>query len=223
MVDKLISKIGFDRVVAGISMMASPSSTNDTIADVAISQYHFSRPWLAVEILCTWKWVGGNVSHTFMSSFLGHVKNGGAALIDSVMNILLDGALVHGVSAGLNLLWRASLDELDAIEAPFLRALMSLLSAVQAENLWGSEKAISMFQLLLDKLFVGDIANSGCLTVLPCVMNVLIKPLCNGYDDCTNDQCDLYTQSELHHATLDCLKRAVSFPPLYSWHTGEGS
>ncbi|CAM8949385.1 unnamed protein product [Rhodiola kirilowii] len=48
-VDKLISRIGVDKVLGGYSML--PES----------SQLANSRQWLAVEVLCTWKWQGGSV------------------------------------------------------------------------------------------------------------------------------------------------------------------
>ncbi|XP_051134250.1 E3 ubiquitin-protein ligase listerin isoform X2 [Andrographis paniculata] len=220
LINKLISKIGFDRVVAGVIKPESASGDNP-LMNLTISQIHYSRPWLAAEIMCTWKWLGGDVLHSFLPSFLSYVKKGDAAFLNSILNILLDGALVRGANAGLNFLWHATLDELDAIESPFLRALTCLLSAIFQENVWGSEEANSLFILLLDKLYIGDTANSNCLSVLPCIMNVLVRPLSTGFGDCTNDQCDTYSQSELHHATLDWLKKALSFPPLNTWQTGE--
>lgn len=223
MVDKLISKIGFDRVVAGVISEASPSSTKDPVKDLAINQSHYSRPWLAAEILCTWKWLGGSIFHSFLPSFLRYVKNGDYGFSDSILTILLDGALVHGAGSGLTLLWRASVDELEAVEEPFLRALASLLSTFFQDNVWGNGKAISLFELLLERLYIGDTANSNCLRILPSVMNVLVGPLSTGFEDCMNDRRDPYSQSEFHNVTEDWLKRTVSFPPLNAWQTGEGS
>ncbi|KAI3450267.1 hypothetical protein Pfo_006932 [Paulownia fortunei] len=221
LVDKLISKIGFDRVVAGVICEALPSSTKDPVTELAINQSHYSRPWLAAEILCTWKWLGGSVLHSFLPSFLGYVKNGDYGFADSILNILLDGALVCESVSGLNLLWRASVDELEAVEEPFLRALVSLLSTFFQDNVWGNEKAVSLFKLLLDKLYIGDIANLNCLSILPSIMNVLVRPLSTGFEDCTNDQCDPYSPTELHNVTVDWVKRTVSFPPLNAWQAGE--
>ncbi|KAK4419849.1 E3 ubiquitin-protein ligase listerin [Sesamum alatum] len=221
LVDKLISEIGFDRVVAGVISKASISSTKDPVTDLAIDQSHYSRPWLAAEILCTWKWLGGSVLHSFLTSFLGYVKNGDYGFADSILNILLDGALVHGARGGLNLLSYASVGELEAVEEPFLRAVLSILSTLFQDNVWGNEKARSLFRLLLDKLYIGDTANLNCLRILPSILNILVRPLSTGFDDHTDDPCGPYSQSELHQVTVDWLKKTASFPPLNAWQTGE--
>lgn len=223
MVDKLVSKIGFDRIIAGVVFEASPSSTEGFVDNLAINQLHYSRPWLAAEILCTWKWLGGSIFGSFLPSFISYMKSRDYNFSDSILMILLDGALVHGAGSGLNLLWHASVDELEAVEEPFLRALASLLSTFFQENVWGNEKAASLFKLLLEKLYIGDTVNSNCLKILPSVVNILIGPLVTGYGDSTNDQHDSYRLSEFHNATVDWLKKTISFPPLYTWHTGEGS
>ncbi|KAL0370829.1 UNVERIFIED_CONTAM: E3 ubiquitin-protein ligase listerin [Sesamum angustifolium] len=220
LVDKLISEIGFGRVVAGVISKASLSSTKDPVVDL-IYQSHYSRPWLAAEMLCTWKWLGGSVLHSFLPSFLGYVKKGDYGFADSIFNILLDGSLVHGARGGLNLLNCASVGELEAVEEPFLRALLSILCTLFQNNVWGNEKARSLFRLLLDKLYIGDTANLNCLRVLPSILNILVRPLSTGFDDHTNDHCDPYSQSELHQVTVDWLKRTASFPPLNAWQTGE--
>ncbi|KAH6784351.1 hypothetical protein C2S52_009310 [Perilla frutescens var. hirtella] len=203
--------------IIGVTFEASPSSTVDSVDDMAINQSHYSRPWLAAEILCTSKWLGGNIFHSFLPSFLSYVKKGDYGFSDSILTILLDGALVHGAGSGLNLLWYASVDELEAVEEPFLRALASLLSTFFQENVWGNQKALSLFKLLLEKLYVGDTVNSNCLKILPSVVNILVGPLGSGYEDSANDQHDLYRQSEFHNVTVDWLKKAVSFPPLNTW------
>lgn len=191
--------------------------------NLAISQSHYYRPWLAAEILCTWKWLGGSIFSSFLPSLISYVKSRDHGLSDSILRILLDGALVHGAGNGLNLLWHASADELEAVEEPFLRALASLLSTLFQEDVWGNDKAASLFKLLLEKLYIGDAVNSNCLEVLPSVVNILIVPLVIGYGDSMNNQHDLYRLSEFHSATVDWIKKAISFPPLNTWHTGEGS
>ncbi|KAL3632408.1 hypothetical protein CASFOL_025392 [Castilleja foliolosa] len=161
-VDKLISKIGFDRVVAGCILEASPS-TRDPVTASAANRSCYSRPWLAAEVLCSWKWLGGNVLQSFLPSFLGYIKNGDNGFSNSVLNILVEGALVHGSVSELNLLWRASVGELEALEEPFLRALLSFLSTVFQDNAWENRKAHSLFELLIDKLYIDDVANVNCL------------------------------------------------------------
>ncbi|XP_042045298.1 E3 ubiquitin-protein ligase listerin-like [Salvia splendens] len=221
LVDKLISKLGFDRIIAGSVFEASPSSAECSVGNLAISQSHYYRPWLAAEILCTWKWLGSSIFSSFLPSLISYVKSRDHGLSDSILRILLDGALVHGAGNGLNLLWHASADELEAVEEPFLRALASLLSTLFQEDVWGNDKAASLFKLLLEKLYIGDAVNSNCLEVLPSVVNILIAPLVIGYGDSMNNQHDLYRLSEFHSATVDWIKKAISFPPLNTWHTGE--
>lgn len=223
MVDKIISKIGFHRVVAGVVYEASLSSSKDSVADLAINQTHHSRPWLAAEILCTWRWLGGCVSDSFLPSFVSYVKNGDNGFSDSVLNALLDGALVRGAGSELNLWRHASVDELEAVDEPFLRALLSMLCTFFHNNLWGKEKAVSLFNLLLDKLYIGDNANLNCLKILPSVMNVLVRTLSTGFEDGPDDQSDPCNQSKLHNVTVDWLKRTVSFPSLVAWQAGEGN
>ncbi|XP_041995812.1 E3 ubiquitin-protein ligase listerin isoform X1 [Salvia splendens] len=221
LVDKLISKLGFDRIIAGSVFEASASSAECSVDNLAISQSHYYRPWLAAEILCTWKWLGGSIFSSFLPSLISNVKSRDHGLSDSILRILLDGALVHGAGNGLNLLWHASADELEAVEEPFLRALASLLSTLFEEDVWGNDKAASLFKLLLEKLYIGDAVNSNCLEVLPSVVNILIVPLVIGYGDSMNNQHDLYRLSEFHSATVDWMKKAISFPALNTWHTGE--
>ncbi|KAL9169500.1 hypothetical protein ABFS82_04G082900 [Erythranthe guttata] len=221
LVDKLISKIGFDRVVAGLISEASPSSTKDSPTDLGINKTHYSRPWLAAEILCTWKWIGGCVLDSFLPSFVSYMKNGDCGFSDSILNVLIDGALVHGSCSGLNLLQRASVDELEAVDEPFLRALLSVLSTFFQDNLWGNEKATSLFKLLVDKLYIGDNANLNCLKILPSIMNILVRPLSIGAEDRTNDLSDPYSESKLHNVTVDWLNRTVCFPSLSTWQSGE--
>ncbi|KAG8387925.1 hypothetical protein BUALT_Bualt02G0072000 [Buddleja alternifolia] len=221
LVDKLITKIGFDRVVAGVISTASVSPMKDPVENLPINQSHYSRPWLAAEILCTWKWLGGNVLHSFLPSFQGYVKNGDSGFSDSILQILLDGALVQGAGSGLHLLWHAPFDELEAVEEPFLRAFLSVLSAFFQDNLWGNKKATSLLKQLLDKLYICDTTNSNCLRIFPSVMSILVRPLSSEFEDCMDDESNPSSQSELHHVTVDWIKRTVSFPPLDAWQTGE--
>lgn len=190
---------------------------------MAVNQSRYSRPWLAAEILCSWRWLGGSIFNSFLPSFLSYGKKGDYGFSDSVLTILIDGALIHGAKSGLNLLWRATVDELEAVEEPFLRALLSILSTFFQDTVWGKEKAASLFRLFIEKLYIGAIANSNCLSILPSVMNTLVSPLCIGFEDCMNDRHDPPGQSEFHNATVDWLKKTVSFPPLNAWKTGEGN
>ncbi|XP_073156926.1 E3 ubiquitin-protein ligase listerin [Henckelia pumila] len=222
LVDKLISNIGFDRVVAGAITTETTSSINSHFLDSSINRSIYSRPWLAAEILCTWKWLGGSALHSLLTPLCEYIKNGDSSFSDSVFNILLDGALVHGYGSGLNLLWTASFDEVEAVQEPFLRALISLLSAYFQNNVWGKERAISLFNQLLNLLCVGDTTNLNCLRILPSVMNVLVRTLKTLFEDCANGQSDTSSQNELHQPIVDWLRRVASFPPLNAWKPGDG-
>ncbi|KAL2488571.1 E3 ubiquitin-protein ligase [Forsythia ovata] len=217
LVNKLISEIGFSRVVAAATSL---SLTGEPITD---NHLCYSRAWLAAEILCTWKWLGGSALHSFLPSLSDYVKHYSEnCLLDSIVSILLDGALVQGAGSGLSLLWPASYDEVESIEEPFLRALVSLLLTLFQDNIWGKDKAISLFNVLLDKLYIGDATNLNCLRILSSVMSILVRPLSiKSEDSSASDECDHYSQSKFHNSTVDWLERTVSFPPLNTWQTGE--
>lgn len=222
LVDKLISDIGFDRVVAGVITKESTSSINSHFLDLSINRSNYSRPWLAAEILCTWKWLGGSALHSLLPPLCEYIKNGDSSFSDSVFNILLDGALVHRAGSGLNLLWTASFDEVEVVQEPFLRALISLLSTFFQNNVWGKEKAISLFNHLLNLLYAGDTTNLNCLRILPSVMNILVRTLKTVFEDGANGLSNPYIQNELHQPIVDWLKRVASFPPLNAWKPGDG-
>ncbi|KAJ6761857.1 E3 UBIQUITIN-PROTEIN LIGASE LISTERIN [Salix koriyanagi] len=180
LVDKLILKIGINRVIAGcVENSLSPPLKETTKEEIT------SRAWLAAEILCTWKWPGGSAVASFLPLLSAGCRSGnyplqGKPFLDSIFNILLDGALVHGESgtqSSFNL-WPAFGDELEKVEEPFLRALLSLLVNMFKENIWEGDKAIRLFDLLTHKLFIGEAVNQNCLKILPAIVSVLVRPLC---------------------------------------------
>ncbi|GMP89851.1 hypothetical protein CsSME_00041233 [Camellia sinensis var. sinensis] len=218
-IDELVSKIGIDMVVAG-SVSLTPSSTEEATKELITSQSDYSRAWLAAEILCTWKWHGGSALSSFLPLLSSYGKNGNysreESLLDSIVNILLDGALVHGVSGRLSLsyVWPVSYDEIGSVEESFLRALASLLLTLFEDNIWEMDKAILLFKLLVNKLFIGEAINLNCLRILPLVMSVLVRPLSIGCDESNRD---------VQHDTIkDWLQKTLLFPPSNTWQTGEG-
>ncbi|XP_022848919.1 E3 ubiquitin-protein ligase listerin-like [Olea europaea var. sylvestris] len=220
LVDKLISKIGFAQVIAAAT---SPSLTGEPIKDLTRNNLYSTRAWFAAEILCTWKLVGGSALHSFLPSLSEYVKHSSEyCLLDSIVRILLDGALVHGAGSGLCPLWPASYDEMQGIDEPFLRALLSLLLTLFQDDIWEKGKSLSLFNVLLDKLYIGDTTNLNCLRILSSVMSILIRPLSiRLVDSSVSDECDYYSKSKFHDSTVDWLERTVSFPPLNTWQTGE--
>lgn len=230
-VDKLISKIGIDRVVAGY-ISPTPSSPKEATNEFVTSQSHYFRPWLAAEILCTWKWPGGSALGSFFPLLGAYAKSRNCGpkecLLDSIFNILLDGALVHGASGELRSfnVWPISNDEVESIQEPYLRALVSLLFTLFKDNIWKKDKALILFERLLNKLSIGEAINTNCLRILPLIVSVLIRPLyCKsiGSGESSRDaQPDSFEENPIQDTIKDWLQRALMFPPLIAWQTGQG-
>ncbi|KAL5709837.1 RING-type E3 ubiquitin transferase [Ranunculus cassubicifolius] len=217
-VSELISKLGVSRIIAG-SQTTSPSSL-ETHGPLA-TEHSFSRAWIAVEILCTWKWSVGGVLDSFLP-LLSEFANGGEVLseylLDSIVDILLDGALGCVSSDELCFLnvWLASDDEIENIQEPFLRALVSLLSTlIVKDNIWGKNKSAVLFDHLVDRLFSGVTVNRTCLRILPYVINILVQSLRhNGTISAKNDS---YKENQMQVIVSDWLPRALLLPPIISW------
>ncbi|CAK9166921.1 unnamed protein product [Ilex paraguariensis] len=222
LIDELISKVGFDRVVAGFVSYILPSSNKEPTNELTTSRSHYSRAWLAAEMLCTWKWHGGSAISSFVPVLRAYATSEKYCpedgLLDSIATILLDGALVQEPIGESNL-YPISCDEVENIEEPFLRALVLLLSSLFRDNVWGKDKATFLFKLLLNKLFVGEAMNLNCLRILPPIMGVLIIPLSIGSSK--DVQPDSFGEKELHDTITDWLRRILSFPHLNAWQTGK--
>ncbi|KAK2652877.1 hypothetical protein Ddye_012733 [Dipteronia dyeriana] len=226
LIDKLISKVGFDIVVSGYVTRASLSLHEETTHNEVNS-----RAWLAAEILCTWKWPGGSALGSFLPLLSAYAKNRTSAseqsLLGSIFIILLDGALVHGGSGTKSLhdIWPALGDKVEDIEEPFLRALVSLLLTLFRDNIWEAVKATTLFELLQSKLFIGESVDMNCLSILPLIVSVLIRPLSrrsNGSGEC-NEDVDPYAveQNQVQDTIKSWLQRTLLFPPLVTWQTGQ--
>lgn len=208
-IDKLISKLGIGRVLAGgvpsPNEMMTPHSDNPP------------RAWLAAEMLCTWKWQGGSALTSFLPSLIQYTKNQDYfPLLDPIVKILLDGALVQGTnSMSFSSIYPVPHDEYEQV---FVRALVSLLHTLFEDNIWGRDRALGLFNLLVDRLFVGEDVNSNCLKVLHVVMSVLIGPLSSPEGEIENDKTE---ENQIHEITEGWLQRTLSFPPLNTWHSGE--
>ncbi|KAA8549476.1 hypothetical protein F0562_001160 [Nyssa sinensis] len=227
-IDKLISKIGIDRVVSGTVSHIPPSSTEEATKELINSQASYSRPWLAAEMLCTWKWHGGSVLSSFLPLLSAYAKSGKyfhrESLLDSVINILLDGALIQGANDELSFpnIWPASYDQVESIEVPFLRALASLLFTLFEDKIWGKDKAVLLFKLLVNKLYIGQTENPNCLRIFPPILGILIRPLSMRSDESNGDvQHDSFEENQMHDTIKGWLQRTLSFPPLSKWKIGE--
>ncbi|KAM7257486.1 hypothetical protein ACFE04_013227 [Oxalis oulophora] len=180
------------------------------------------RAWLIAEILCTWKWPGGSVISSFLPLLSAHAKNGTYSskeiLLNSIFNILLGGALVHGGNTAPSLfnVWGASADELERVEEPYLRALLSLLLTFFKDNIWGPQKAMDLFKIIVKNLFIGETINSNCLRIFPWIMSVLIRPLCS-----PEVRHASFEDYQLRDSIRSWLHRTLSFPPLLTWQNGQ--
>ncbi|XAR60795.1 hypothetical protein NMG60_11034309 [Bertholletia excelsa] len=223
-IDKLISKIGADKVLTGFM---SSTNTEEATKELIDSQACYSRAWLAAEVLCTWKWQGGSALSSFLPLLSAYGKSGNyshkESLFNSLVNILLDGALVHGASGkwSLSYVWHVSYDEMESVEETYLRALASLLFTLFEDNIWDKEKAVLLFKLIVNKLFIGEAVTLNCLRILPLILSVLIRPLSIKYDK-SNQEVQVDSQgNEMEDTIRDWLHRTLQLPPANTWQTGE--
>ncbi|GAU13221.1 hypothetical protein TSUD_245910 [Trifolium subterraneum] len=193
LINKLIQQIGIDRVFAGC---ATPNSLmlerNQEIA---------SSAWLAAEILCTWRWPENSAMSSFLPSLSAYAKKSDSlheSLLDGILSILLDGSLIYeGDSTKSSVsMWPVPADEMEGIEEPFLRALISFLSTLFKENIWGIKKASYLIELLVNKLFLGEEPGQD---VQPCSLE----------------------ENFVQNTMIDWLERALRLPPLVTWKTGQ--
>nr|POE66372.1 e3 ubiquitin-protein ligase listerin [Quercus suber] len=223
-INKLILEIGIDTVVGFVKHDPSPP-------EEAANEEDTARAWLAAEILCTWKWPGGSAVACFLPLLSSYAKSRTYCFqeifLDSVFNILLDGALVYGGRSAhsLSVVWPASDDEVKVIEEPFLRALVSFLFTLVKDDIWETEKAMILFELLVNKLFIGEAINRNCLRILPPLVNILVRSLCRrsiaSGETGRDANLDFLEENHMQEAIEGWLQRLLLFPPLILWQTGE--
>lgn len=223
-VDKLISRLGFSTVIAG-SVPQTPLPSATVSCDLVPCSSSYSRVWLAAEVLCSWRWQEGSALDSFLPSLSKYAQTEGSDPAENVVLslafILLNGALVHEdipqwVSFNA---WAPSADELDSIEDPFLRALVSLLfTLIVKDNSWKKCEALSLLEYIVDKLFIGTTLDRKCLRVLPYVLSIIIQPLLlrsSELDEADNSvSFSLLEDNFLHKNILSWLQTALSFPSL---------
>ena len=219
----LMSKIGLENFFSGQVENSSPCLGEATNNEVTC------RAWLVAEILCTWKWPGGNARDSFLPLFCAYVKRSCSheSLLDSTFNILLDGALLCGSRAAQSIvnIWPYPDTLLEDIQEPFLRALASLLFSMLKENIWGRDKASSLFELLVRRLFIGEAVNIDCLRILPLIVSFLIRPMCERntvFDDSGSCSVEGSKENIIQNTIEGWLQRVLLFPSLSQWQAGEG-
>ncbi|XP_031402391.1 E3 ubiquitin-protein ligase listerin [Punica granatum] len=221
LVDKLIQKRGIGRVIGG--SILDPHCTSGRTVNFT------SRAWLAAEILCTWEWPGGSAVTSFLPMLSLYAKNDANplqedGLLDSILDILLDAALVQEKTEAHNFsdAWIAPLEGLEHTEEPFLRALISLLATFFRHNIWGSDKAKILFELLVSKLFIGETVNIHCLRILPPIVSALVQPIFQSKKELNEElQAPFPGEDKVQITIIHWLERALSFPPLLTWHSGQ--
>lgn len=216
LVDKLISKRGVDRVFCrNISHVSSLSE--ETLEEVT------HRAWLAAEMLCTWEWPGGSAITTFLPLLSAYAKSEAQppkeGLLDSVFDILLDAALVQGGSRAHSFpnFYGTTADEVKNIKEPFVRALLSLVMTLFNDDVWKYDKARTLFQVLINKLLIGDTVSINGLQILPLIMRILIQPLCGSHKNFTDLESLALEDDEVQETIIGWLQRILSFPPLFTW------
>ncbi|XP_023635520.1 E3 ubiquitin-protein ligase listerin [Capsella rubella] len=181
-----------------------------------------SQAWLSVEILCTWEWPGSNVQTSFLPTLVSFCKSepSSGSLLNSIFDILLNGALVHGEDEieSLGNMWVDFNNNIEDIVEPFLRALVSLLHTLFKEDLWREEQAMVAFKMLTDKLYIGEETSTKCLRIIPFIMSILISPLRTKIKSGVSGKDILLPLEVLFR---NWLEKTLSFPPLVFWQSGE--
>ncbi|XP_022154880.1 E3 ubiquitin-protein ligase listerin isoform X2 [Momordica charantia] len=222
LVNMLMSKIGFEKLFSGEVENSSPCLDKSTNNEV------ISRAWLVAEILCTWKWPGGSARGSFLPLLCAYVKRSCSheSLLNSTFNMLLDGALLYGSRAARSIIniWPYPVSILEDIQEPFLRALASLLFILLEENIWGRDKASSLFELLVSRLFIGEVVNIDCLRILPLIVSFLVRPMCErnftlDFGSCSGDGSS--KENLIQNTAEGWLQRVLSFPSLNEWQAGQ--
>ena len=139
--------------------------------------------------------------------------------MDSIVNILLDDALVYGASGELRFLSMFGPHQMmrwKALRCPFLRALVSFLITLFTENIWGNDQAVILFGLLANKLFIGDSVNAECLRIIPLILSVLIRPsyAIESGELHRNVVPTYFEENKICDTIKDWVQRTLSFLPL---------
>ncbi|XP_010483427.1 PREDICTED: E3 ubiquitin-protein ligase listerin-like [Camelina sativa] len=181
-----------------------------------------SQAWFSVEILCTWEWPGSNVQTSFLPTLVSFCKSepSSGGLLNSIFDILLNGALVHGEDETVSLgnMWIDFKNNIEDIVEPFLRALVSLLHTLFKEDLWREENAMGAFEMLTDKLYIGEETSTNCLRIIPFIMSTMISPLRTKIKSGVSGKDALLPLEVL---LINWLEKSLSFPPLVLWQSGE--
>ncbi|KAK8960828.1 E3 ubiquitin-protein ligase listerin [Platanthera guangdongensis] len=223
-VDKLISKLGVRNVIVGCTEEASVEGSPS-------SRHSYSRVWLAAELLCTWKWKGGNALSSIITPLSKHAIDyhsiGRVKIISFLVNILFDGAVIHCSNDRWIAFctWITSEDGVENIEDPFLRALVFLMHTFMIKNeIWGRLETADFIKHILDKLFINNNVDRACLRILPYVLSFVLQSLVfqrKGINGSAEDAFFIPSEAvELYDNIIKWHQNMVAFPPLCSLEIG---
>ncbi|KAH9309397.1 hypothetical protein KI387_037308 [Taxus chinensis] len=229
-VERIGSILGKDKLFTG-----SPERTSQITEEQSnqiCKKKSSCRIWLAIEVLCTWRWPGGSAIQ-FLLSFLrecakrepGHAE---WMMVNAIIDILCLGALKNNTSINfypLNV-WVISDDEVDKIEEPFLRSLVMLLIVLFKDGtVWNKGDAL---RILNDYILKDDFLNNSVkiyVRLLPHILNVLAPVVWKrrvNLEDCNKDlSMAEENASSMQKAACQWLERAKSGPPLILSQKGQ--
>ncbi|WOK95851.1 E3 ubiquitin-protein ligase [Canna indica] len=216
--DKLISRLGFNMVIAGLTETCSSSFLLPN-----------KREWLAAEILCSWEWEGSSVAESFLPLLSKYAKTetsiSEANIISSIINILLDGTIMHETQDQWISFhsWKVPHNEFQNIKDPFLRGLISLLSTLFVkEKVWGKFEAVVLFKQIVDKLFFGTSVQQSCVRIFPFILSIIIQSLFEiSESDYSTEDISVSSGEDnlVKENVIDWLEKSLCFPPLVSAET----
>jgi hypothetical protein len=85
---------------------------------------------------------------------------------------------------------------------------------------------MTLFEFLVNKLFIGEEINRNCLRILPPLVNILVRTSCRRHigsgESATGAKLDSSEENHMQDIIEGWLQRTLLFPPLVLWQTGEG-
>ncbi|XP_009417968.2 E3 ubiquitin-protein ligase listerin isoform X1 [Musa acuminata AAA Group] len=223
-VDKLIARLGVNIVIAGFTETCTSVASPDTEI-VSSFPSPYKREWLAAEMLCSWDWKESSVTESFLPLLNKYAKTEAsipeANVTSSIINMLLDGTIMHGVSYDQWISfdsWKVPHNEAEKINDPFLRGLVSMLSSMFVdEKVGGNFAAIALFEQLVDRLFMDTSIDQSCLRVLPFVTSITIQSLLESSestDAIANISLSSTEDNLVRTYIISWLEKSLSFPSL---------
>lgn len=230
-VERIGLALGKDKLLFG-SLMKTSHITMENTSNPICNEISSCRIWLAIDVLCTWKWPGGSAVE-YLLPFLcecakkdaGHPQQ---IMVNSIINILFTGALTNSALDNFYPLnaWPISDKEVDKIEEPFLRALVMLLVVLFKDgSVWTKADASRLFHYFQKKEFQNASAVNGFTRIIPHILQILVPILRKRTVNLeeTNQDFSLaeVDTGNVQENTCQWLERALSGPPLILCQMGQ--